>query len=490
MFKKNLNNFIDYIVLDNYIVLFFTYVIVLIIITVLLFNIENKNLSLKLLYFSINNFFGYLFLISIIKVYLTLWKLNTLSIFYNELLNNHFIKINSTLLNINNGLFSDVILILSLFSGLMCFNLLNNKNLSKSLLNIIVIFFFFIAVIFMVYTNNLLILFISFECIFLPTIYIIYFMGYSKKSNKSCKYLIIWTLFGAFLVLNSLGYLFGIFNNLNFYFLRTNYLTRTQINFIYLIILFGFSVKIPLVPFQHWLLKVHVESPAAFSIFLSGFLVKAAIFCFYNVNTLLQGTHLKILVLVWILLSLLLSSVGLFFQTDFKKLIAWATVQEMSLILFFLIIKTNSINNNLYIFILLHGILSSYMFYIVEIIQKKFKTREIFLIQGLSLILPKSVKYLWFLIFIFTGFPLTAKFYIEWDFIITLLYSNYLLLLFLVFFINFIATISFCRIIFTLIYGKPLNTNIEVLDLQKTEIIVLNCLIYFIVLLTLCVYIL
>jgi len=40
----------------------------------------------------------------------------------------------------------------------------------------------------------------------------------------------------------------------------------------------GFGVKIPIWPFHYWLTRVHVEASTGFSIFLSGFLVKAAVF--------------------------------------------------------------------------------------------------------------------------------------------------------------------------------------------------------------------
>jgi NADH-quinone oxidoreductase subunit M len=49
-------------------------------------------------------------------------------------------------------------------------------------------------------------------------------------------------------------------------------------------IFLGFGVKIPVFPFHYWLTKIHVEAPAGFSIFLSGFLVKAALYCFYFFN--------------------------------------------------------------------------------------------------------------------------------------------------------------------------------------------------------------
>ena len=68
----------------------------------------------------------------------------------------------------------------------------------------------------MVSTNNLLVMFLSFEFLFLPTIYFAYKLGYVKKIDKGTKILFYWTLFGSFLVLCNLIYLYYSYNTLNY----------------------------------------------------------------------------------------------------------------------------------------------------------------------------------------------------------------------------------------------------------------------------------
>jgi NADH-quinone oxidoreductase subunit M len=46
-----------------------------------------------------------------------------------------------------------------------------------------------------------------------------------------------------------------------------------------LLLIVGFSVKVPLWPFISWLIKAHVEASTEFSIYLSGFLVKFGVWC-------------------------------------------------------------------------------------------------------------------------------------------------------------------------------------------------------------------
>ena len=66
--------------------------------------------------------------------------------------------------------FGDSILILSLIVGLICLQLLGQKDLTKSLSNFSLFCIINLIVMIMITTNNLLIMFICFELIFLPSI--------------------------------------------------------------------------------------------------------------------------------------------------------------------------------------------------------------------------------------------------------------------------------------------------------------------------------
>jgi NADH:ubiquinone oxidoreductase subunit 4 (subunit M) len=144
--------------------------------------------------------------------------------------------------------FGDAILVLSFFVGIVCMDLMGPKNLLKSLNNISIFYIFNFFVSIMVSTNNLLIMFISFELIFLPTIYYVYKFGYSKKIDKAIEILFYWTLFGSFLVLCNLCYLYFGYNTLNYIFLCKINFSPIEIKFLFFSFLLGFGIKIPLAP--------------------------------------------------------------------------------------------------------------------------------------------------------------------------------------------------------------------------------------------------
>lgn len=386
--------------------------------------------------------------------------------------------------------FSDAILILSFLTGLICLELLGLKNLFKNINNISLFYMFNFFVVIMVSSNNLLIMFISFEFIFLPTMYFVYKLGYSKKIDKANEVLFYWTLFGSFLVLCSLSYIYFNYNTLNYIFLQKIQMTHLESQILFLIFLIGFGIKIPLAPFHFWLLKVHVESPTAFSIFLSGFLVKSALYCLFMLLTLFNNINNYLILSIWIFYSLIVATVGLARQTDIKKLIAWATVQEMTFMLLFIIFKQIFLTHTCVLFIILHGLMSSYMFYIVDMLQRRFKTRSLLYIKGLHLILPKMTKHIWFLILLFSGFPLTAKFFIEWNLIALMVETNFLILIYVILFVNFAGAIFFCKVLFTIIYGVQEDKDFSFIETQKKEYGLLNFLSSFILILLWLIYIL
>lgn len=91
---------------------------------------------------------------------------------------------------LNNSLLSDSIILLAFSSGLVCLYLLGEKNLSKHFSNLSIFSIFLVAIVAMVYTTNLLVMFIGFECLFLPTLYFVYTHGYVQRADKTLKILL------------------------------------------------------------------------------------------------------------------------------------------------------------------------------------------------------------------------------------------------------------------------------------------------------------
>ena len=381
------------------------------------------------------------------------------------------------LIDLNYSTLSDVIILLAFSSGIVCIHLLGEKNLVQNLPNVSIFSGFLISIIIMVYTCNILVMFIGFEFLFLPTLYFVYHHGYVQRVDKTLKILLYWTLFGAFLVFSSIAYMYSKYKILNFYNLSYCEFSFFEKSFLCIFIFIGFGIKVPVFPFHYWLTKIHVEAPAGFSIFLSGFLVKAAIYCFYYFNILLNFGFLTTLTSVVAIIGVVEASIKMWTQTDFKKLIAFATIQEMNLILFLLINYQNILDYSLVLFILIHGWLSTLMFFLVDIIQKKTSSRNIVTVAGIAYNFPELKFIIWFVILMFTGFPLTVKFLIEWQIFANLMLQSKAIYIFLFVFVVAIGVVGFAKQLIIVLYGISRDTSSKNYSLSKRD----KYLFYFII---------
>lgn len=316
-------------------------------------------------------------------------------------------------------------------------------------------FIFIICTIGMVSTSNLLVMIIFFEFLFLPSLFFVYKFGYSHKVEKTIYYLLLWTMTGSLLVLSGTAYLFSITNDLDINNLLYLKFSNYENNILMLLFFFGFGVKIPIWPFHYWLTKVHVEAPTGFSIFLSGFLVKTAFFCLVYFYQLFITPFFKNIILCFILIGSFDASLRMWSVTDIKRLIAFATIQEMNLIFLFFVLLGNTNYSILNLFLLVHGILSGFLFFLVDQVYKQFMTRQLSGIAGINKLSPTLHAIVWFAILIFRGFPIFIKFFIEYELLIEMINNFYILGALYFFIISFFGVIGFSRVWLSMLYGQP-----------------------------------
>ena len=88
------------------------------------------------------------------------------------------------------SLFGDTLLLLCVFVTLICWVILGERFFLRIFLNLGYFLVFLVFTLNMVYTLNLLNLFLFFEFIFLPSLYFVYILGYSKKVDKTINFLL------------------------------------------------------------------------------------------------------------------------------------------------------------------------------------------------------------------------------------------------------------------------------------------------------------
>ena len=343
----------------------------------------------------------------------------------------------------NNYIFNYIIF----FSGVVVvtpvFTLLNARLTGNTAPLYLYILFIPVVVLF-VTTNNILIFFFCYEFFLLPSFLLVFFFSPNRRSLIASFYFLIWTQIGSFLVF--IGVIFYIYHT-SFYFFSIQGI-NIYISFLFFI---GFGIKIPVWPFHYWLTKTHVEASTFFSIYLSGFLVKTAL---YGLWLFVFSHNHTISIFSFVaFLGVIDSSCKMWGQVDLKKLVAYATIQEMNLILLLLLLGSTYALKMCGFFIIAHTLLSSLFFYIVDVVYKRIGSRSIYSISGVLNTAPMLGYAIFIACILFAGIPFTLKFVVEVYLYTQLFNINSFFTVSLLIIANWVGVGCFIKHWFSLIFG-------------------------------------
>ena len=383
------------------------------------------------------------------------------------------IKVTSKILNffsLSIDYFGVIFLLLAYIIAFLSFLALDTRFFYKNWYYFAICNVLIIIVNLFVVSNDLVIFFFLYEALLIPSFLFVYKISQSQRGVQASLYFVIWTQLGSFMVMFVVLYLVysSGFTSYNFTNLYT--FSKMETIIIYFFIFIGFGIKIPIYPFHYWLTKTHVEAPTGFSIFLSGFLVKSALFGFYKFNNLLSfqlNTYLAVLVCF---VGSLDASFKMWHQVDLKKLVAYGTIQEMNLIFIPFCFGDSFFLFGGVLFCLTHGFLSAYFFFLVDCIQRRCNSRSISEVCGLFSLAP-NLGFITFLgVLLYSGLPGTLKFISEVYIFIGLLNTTPLTLVILVFGVNFLGILGFSKLWFNVIFGfSPKLQKLNLSDLSLKE---------------------
>ena len=265
----------------------------------------------------------------------------------------------------------------------------------------------------MFFTSSLIVFFLSYEMLLVPSFFILYNFAKTRKCVEAAYLMFFWTQFGALFLILGFLYLFLISGSSSFECLSTVYFSSFEINFIFFCLFFGFGVKLPIWPFYGWLPKAHVEASTNFSIFLSGVLVKFAFFGFLKCLLTLQLEPTFHYVYPFLSIGIVDAVFKLFYQIDLKKLVAYSTVVEMHWLTICVISGQAPLMLASFCMLISHALLSTNSFLLVDAIGRRFKTRLITEVSGVNFLCPKLFLISLVNLLIFLGFPGSIMFVAE-----------------------------------------------------------------------------
>lgn len=367
-------------------------------------------------------------------------------------------------------MFNIIFYILSLFVAFISLlaldtRIYSSKTIFLVLCNVLVLVIFMFS-----FTTNYVLFFIFYELLLIPSFFFVYRISPAKTSIQSSIYFVMWTQIGSFLVFLSILFCVVLTNSYTFASLAGFNFTHNELLIIQYLLFFGFGIKIPVWPFHYWITKTHVDAPTGFSIFLSGFLVKTALFGFYKFIIALGYFNNTVLFSTICLLGIIDASMKMWGQTDLKKLVAYATIQEMGLVYITLCFGDTTSMIGGFIFSVTHALLSSIFFFLVDTVSRRFYTRNIVEINGILHLTPNLGIVILVSCIFYSGLPGTLKFISELYIFSGLLDVTPLSTIIVLFGANFFGLIGFSKVWFNVVFGMTsIEKNHMINDLSYKE---------------------
>nr|UGS80537.1 NADH dehydrogenase subunit 4 [Teliapsocus conterminus] len=254
------------------------------------------------------------------------------------------------------------------------------------------------------YSVNLFTFYLFFEGSLIPTFMIIMGWGYQMERIQASIYLLMYTLISS---LPLLMFIFYFYSQMNMLIMFADVNKFIYINeFIFIFMYLAFMVKLPLFMLHLWLPKAHVEAPVAGSMILAGVLLKLGGYGALRLSSLVYSLVYKYMYMI-ILLSMIggtLISLNCLRQSDIKLLVAYSSVSHMGIMVAgSMTLGSWGLMSSLSL-MLSHGLCSSGLFFLANVIYERLGSRSMFLVKGMLHFMPK-ISLWWFL---FCGMNMAA----------------------------------------------------------------------------------
>ncbi|WP_324717868.1 NADH-quinone oxidoreductase subunit M [Carboxydochorda subterranea] len=253
--------------------------------------------------------------------------------------------------------------------------------------------------------------YIFWEVVLVPMYFIIGIWGGPRREYAAIKFF-IYTLLGSVVMLVGILALYfqsglGTFDMLEI--AEKARLAPTAQYWIFLLLFFGFAVKVPVFPFHTWLPDAHVEAPTGGSMLLAGVLLKMGTYGFYRISypTLPDAARAFAIVMgVLGVINIIYGALVAMAQKDLKKMVAYSSISHMGFVLLGLAAMTPmSMAGGLFVMIS-HGLISPMMFfYAGTVLYERTHTRMLDEMNALFTKMPIAATLMAFASFANLGLP-------------------------------------------------------------------------------------
>ena len=184
---------------------------------------------------------------------------------------------------------------------------------------------------------------------------------------------------------------------------------------LFLGLLIGFGVKMPIFPMHGWLPLAHVEAPSPVSILLSGILLKMGSYGLIRAVWTLPGAAVALqdLLMALALFSIVYGGVLAWKQRDLKAMIAYSSVSHMGVVLLGLEALNTAGFTGAVTQMVAHGLVAGALFLLIGLLYERTHTRDLGDYSSLVKVMPRFAFFTVLAFIAAVGMPGTAGFVAE-----------------------------------------------------------------------------
>jgi NADH-quinone oxidoreductase subunit M len=274
-----------------------------------------------------------------------------------------------------------------------------------------------------------LLFYIFWELALIPIYFIalIWGNGDPEDRKRAVVKFFIYTFAGSLFMLTAFIYMYqraGSFLIEDLYNMR---LTIKEQFWIFLAFFLAYAIKIPIIPFHTWQAKVYQKAPTAGTMLLSGIMLKMGLYSVIRwqlpIGRFAAINFMNIFIGLGIA-GVIYGSIVALRQKDLKKLLAYSSLAHVGLIAAGAYTLTLDGLKGAVLQMIAHGFVVVGLFFVAEIIYRRYETRTISDMGGIRIQSPKFTSMFMILVLASVALPSTFNFIGEFTVLFSLSHIN------------------------------------------------------------------